>query len=455
MENGLFLKMKNILFCYLLLLPFGKNIFAQAHLDSYIKQSLDSSYILKQERFLLSKSLAILEEARGLYRPNVNFSTTYTIGAGGRSIDFPIGDLLNPVYTTLNQLTQSNQFPLLENQRVVLNPYNFYDSKFRTTMPLINAEIKINEKVKAVAIPMKEAEINVYKRELVKDVKIAYFRYTQATQGIQIFENALKLLQELRRVNQSLVNNGIANTSIVMRSNAEIAKIEAQLNEAKNNQKNAVAYLNFLQNKPFDDTILLDTIFLSHNTTFQKDIKADIQHREELQKLAAAAELATLGVAYQKTYFKPKLGSFVDLGSQGFLDKRGQSLYVFGGLSFEYPIYDGKRNKNRIAQAELDQKALAATTENVENQLALQLTVAVNSYYSALNIYENNQSQIQLTKRYYNDIFKRYKEGQALLIEVMEAQTQQLNAELQRSIALSNVWIKLAEMERISAGYKF
>ncbi len=447
--------MKHTLIFLLFCLPFGKNALAQAILDTYIKESINSSLTLKQEGFLLDKAMFSLEEAKRLHQPNVNFSATYTIGAGGRNINFPIGDLLNGAYSTLNKLTNSNSFPQLENQKINLNPYNFYDAKFRTTYPLINAEIKINEKVKAQAIPLKQAEINVYKRELVKEVKTAYFRYTQATQGISIYENALKLLQELKRVNQSLVNNGVSNGLILVRSNAEIAKIEAQLYEAENNQKNAAAYLNFLINKDLAAKINIDSLYLSHNAAFPKDIKADIKNREELQKLQAAASLAGLGLAYQKTFFKPKLNTFLDVGVQGFIAPTPQTPYVFGGLAFEYPIYDAKRNKQRIKQAEADINALQSQTQNVENQLELQLTVAVNSYYSALSIYQNSQAQIQLTQRYYSDLFKRYKEGQALLIELLEAQTQQLNAELQRSITLSNVWIKLTEVERISAGYAF
>jgi outer membrane protein TolC len=437
------------------LLPFGKNILAQATLDNYIKEGISSSLTLKQEGFLLEKAVFALEEAKRLHQPNVNFSATYTLGAGGRNINFPIGDLLNPAYSTLNTLTKSNNFPQLKNLKFNLNPYNFYDAKFRTTYPLINAEIKINERVKAQAIPLKQAEINVYKRELVKEIKTAYFRYLQATQGIQIFENAIKLLNELKRVNQSLVNNGVSNTSVLVRSNAEIAKIDAQLTEAKNNQKNAAAYFNFLLNKELSADIQVDTLYLSHNNVFPKDIKADTKSREELMKLQTAATLVGLGLTFQKSYFKPKLGVFIDAGIQGFVAPTPQTPYVFGGLSFEYPIYDGKRSKQREQQAQMDINALQVQTDNVENQLELQLVVAVNSYYSALSIYQNAQGQIQLTERYYSDLFKRYKEGQALLIELTEAHTQQLNAALQRSIALSNVWIKLTDIERISAGYEF
>lgn len=447
--------MKLYILFFLLISLSNQSLLGQTKLKDYIKEGIASSHSLKQEQFLLEKSMLSLEEAKRLRQPNLNFSTTYTAGAGGRSIDFPIGDLLNGVYQTLNQLTQTQNFPQLENQRVVLNPYNFYDAKVRTTMPLINAEISINQKVKAQAIPIKQAEINVYKRELVKEIKIAYFRYLQATEGIEIYENGMKLLTELRRVNQSMVNNGIATPTVTIRANAEILKLDAQLQEAKNNQKNAAAYFNFLINRDLASKVDIDTTYLSQAQLFEKDLKVDIKNREELQKLQSAAKLADLGLAYQKTFFTPKLGMFLDVGSQGFIDARGQSAYVFGGFSFEYPLYDGKRNKLRQQQAQADINALKEQTQLVDNQLELQLSVAVNTYLSALGIYENSRGQIQLTQRYYNDIFKKYKEGQALLIELLEAQTQMLNAELQRSIALSNVWIKLTDVERVSAGYEF
>ena len=426
---------------------------AQKVLDDYISEGLSSNLSLKQENFLLQKAMFGLEEAKKMQRPTVNFLTTYTFGAGGRTIDFPAGDLLNNVYSTLNKLTSSQQFPQLKNQKIVLNPYNFYDAKFRTIYPLVSAEILINQKVKAKNIDLKTAEINVFKRELVKDIKTAYFKYIQATEAVKLFDNGIALLSELKKVNQSLVNNGMANGSVLLKSNAEISKIQAQRTEAEMNRQNAAAYFNFLINKTFDADIAVDSNYTSELTTFSKIISADTKNREELEKLQSAILLAGLGIDYQKAFYRPRLNMFLDLGSQGFLDKRGQSLYAFGGIAFEYPLYDAKKNSMRIHQAEMDLNDIKTQNENVENQLELQLKVAVNSYYSALTSYENSRDQIALNKRYYNDLLKRYKEGQALLIEVLDAQTQLLNAQLQRSIQLSTVWIKLCDIERISAAY--
>src|SRR5687768_16034791 len=89
---------------------------AQESLNLYISQALEANHGIKQQTFQLEKSLFALKEAKGMFMPSVTFSTTYTKADGGRTIDFPTGDLLNQTYSTLNQLTGTNNFPQLENQ---------------------------------------------------------------------------------------------------------------------------------------------------------------------------------------------------------------------------------------------------------------------------------------------------------------------------------------------------
>src|SRR5579863_6852626 len=48
----------------------------------------------------VAQRLAALDQAKALYLPSLDFSARYTRANGGRSIDFPVGDLLNPVYAT-------------------------------------------------------------------------------------------------------------------------------------------------------------------------------------------------------------------------------------------------------------------------------------------------------------------------------------------------------------------
>lgn len=432
-------------------------LFAQTTiLDSYVKEGLQNNLALKQQRFLLEKSLYALREANTLFMPTVNFNTTYTSATGGRRLNFPIGDLVNPVYQTLNQLTQTDRFPKINNTNEQLMPHDFYDAKFRVSVPLVNAEIYYNKKIKQEQITMQQAEINVYKRELVKDIKSAYFKYMQAIEAIKIYQNALNLLKESQRINQSLVNNGMAISTVLLRSQSEIGKIEAQIMEAQNNSQNAAAYLNFLLNKPLENKIEIDTAFNTLKTNVPESIGADMGSREELQKIKAGINANQQVVNLNKAFWIPKLGTSVDLGSQGFhWQFNDQTRYALLGVSLDWNLFASGRNKLRTKQAEMDLNALNSQYEQVDNQLHLQVKTTVNNYLSALEIYQSTQAQVDAAQKYFNDTFKRYKQGQATQIEYLDARNNLTSAQIQQSIALYNVWGKLAEVERVKASYSF
>lgn len=433
------------------------HLFAQtAVLDSYIKEGLQNNQALKQQRFLLEKNLFALKEANTLFMPTVNFNTTYTSATGGRRLSFPIGDLVNPVYQTLNQLTQTDRFPQIANTNEQLMPRDFYDAKFRVAVPLVNAEIYYNKKIKQEQLTMQQAEINVFKRELVKDIKTAYFKYMQATEAIKVYQNALNLLKESQRINESLVKNGMATSTVLLRSQSEIGKVEAQIIEAQNNQQNAAAYLNFLLNRPLENTIQIDTAFNTIKTNVSENINPEMGSREELQKIKAGINANQQVVNLSKAFWIPRLGTSLDLGSQGFhWQFNDQTRYALLGVSLDWNLFASGRNKLKIKQAEMDVNALNTQYEQIDNQLHLQAKTTVNNYFSALEIYKSTQTQVEAAQKYFNDNIKRYKQGQATQIEYLDARNNLTSAQIQQSISLYNVWTKLAEVERVKATYSF
>jgi outer membrane protein TolC len=443
-------KMKKLFITLLLFWVIGA--YSQTHLDAYIKTALSNNETIKQQQFLLTKSLYALKEAKSLFLPNVAFNGTYTIADGGRTVDIPVGDLMNPVYKTLNQLTGTNNFPQIQNQSVLLNPNNFYDAKIRTTYPILNAEIEYNRKIKAQQYDLQQIEINLYKRELVKEVKNAYYKYLQAGEAVSIYKAALVLVKENLRVNTSLFNNQKVNRTSVIRSDNEVSKYNALLETAIQTQNNAKAYLNFLLNTDLNTAIITDSITSLPDHSFLGD--TTVVKREELEKLKEAVAINQNITALAKSYKRPKLNSFVDLGSQAFDFKvNNKSFYYFAGLSLEWNIFSGNKNKHKIRQAEADGQVLQSQSSYVEQQLKLQLTISNNSFKAALAEFNAAQSQVASSQKYYNDMFRLYKEGQALFIELLDAQNQLVTAKLQLNISLFDTWIKAAEIERANAGY--
>jgi len=440
----------------MMLLSFG-TVGQSEILNNYVQEGLKNSQTLRQQNFQLQKAIFALSEAKTLFKPTVNFNTTLSTAQGGRKIEIPTGDLVNPVYTTLNKLTQTNNFPQIQNSSEQLVPKDFYDMRIKTTMPLLNAELKYNQAIKQDQITLQQSEIQVYKRELVRDIKLAYINYLKATEAIKVYENALKIVRESERVNESLIKNGSANPMVLVRTRNEISKINAEFDNARGNQQNAAAYFNFLLNKDFTEKITLDSL---EKGAFKLDLSEG--HREELDKIQMGISINRQILGINQSYKKLKIGASLDLGSQGRFaqiasaDKNffTPNAFVLLGVSFDLPVYSFGRNQLKIKQSEMEIASMDVQLQQAKNQLNLQAELAKNSLNSAKEIYDSKASQVSTAERYYRDMFRRYKEGNLNFIELLDAQTQITSAQLQQSISLYDVWIKWVELERAKASFQ-
>lgn len=426
--------------------------FAQRNvLDDYIQQAFHNNKGLKSQQFELTQSMLALQEAKSLFGPNVAVLGSYTKSKGGRTIDFPIGDIMNPVYNSLNQLTNSHQFKSLDNVSVQLNPDNFYDAKVRASLPLINAEIYYNQKIKQEQISQQQAALNVYKRELVKDIKTAYFQYYQVYQSVDIYRNAMLLINENIRINESMVRNGIRNNTALYRAKTEQEKITADINQAENNRRNAKAYFNFLLNRELDADIQLDSTLLNTRAYLPGN---DISGREELQQYKSATKALQLNEKMQRSYLVPKLNTFIDLGSQGtFAAFNRDTRYYLFGVNLEWNIFSSNKQKYRIQQANNQVLQVKNDADKTADALQLQLYQSIQDYQTAIANLAAAKSQLSFSEKYYRDQLKVYKEGQLLYLELLDAQNQLTQSQLKHTMALAAVQTAYANVERTQAAY--
>ncbi|WPO81632.1 TolC family protein [Chryseobacterium sp. JJR-5R] len=440
-------------FCLLVLMHLPTKILkAQNRLDSYIQEGIGSNQSIRQQSFILEKNIYALGEAKSMFLPNVSFSTTYTKADGGRTIDFPTGDLLNGVYSTLNQLTGSSSFPQLQNQSILLNPDNFYDAKFRITQPILNAELGYNRKVRSKQIDLQKTEILLYKRELVKEIKTAYYNYLKAANATKIYRSYLTLVNEGERVNRKLLENGKINRTAVVRSQNEVSKIRASITASEKTEESAKYYFNFLLNRPLKDSIVADDIDTLPEQS--KVLNGDISSREELSKLQISGDISNDLTGLAKSYFIPKIGASLDLGSQAFDWKFNQkSRYYLLGISLEWNLFAFGKNTYKIKQAVAEQQAISSQTTYVQQQLLTELKVRQANLESAVAQYTAAQSQLKTSQTYYNDMSKLYKEGMTIYIELLDAQNQWIDAKLKSNIALFDTWIAYTAIERANASF--
>ena len=421
-------------------------------LDQYIQQALDSNLVLQQKKTSLGKSLIALQEAKSYFLPSVNLGGQYTLAKGGRFIDIPVGDLMNPVYSTLNQLTGTTGFPQIENVSEQFFPNNFFDVRVRTSYPVINPDIRYNRDIKEHQIELKEGEVAIYKRELVKDIKIAYYTYLLAIEGIRIYENTLTVVERGLKVNESLFKNGKGLPAYINRSEADVQQVNAQLQNAINEAGKAKAYFNFLLNKPLHADIAISTPTINDNILAGLDDHSNPSQREELEQLQTAENINRTMIQMNESFRRPKVNTFLDLGAQGFdfvLSDRGP-YYMFG-LQLDMPIFQGKRNLYKIDQSRKDLAYTQLQKDITSKQIELAIFSAKSNVITALTNYKASEKQVQAATSYFKLIDRGRSEGTNSFIEWLDARNQLTTAEVQHQIGKFKTLIAWTDYERQTA----
>jgi len=429
---------------------------AQQILDGYVAEGFKNNIVLQQKSISLEKAQYALKTAKSLFLPTVAFSTTWSTADGGRNIPLPLGDLLNPVYSTLNQLTASNKFPLMENQSINFLPKNYYDAKVRTTVPILNTDLGYNKKISEQQVVLQEFEVQIYKRDLVKNIKTAYYNYLNALQAVDIYKSGLQLANEGLRVNEKLLEGGKGLPAYVLRSKSEVEHANAQVVSAEQQVINARMYFNFLLNRnpeekiesTFDDKAGLAKV---------ESLIADLSlsgRREELKALDQVISINKTALKMNRQFAVPKLGAFVDLGSQseGF-HFNDQTRYYMLGLQLDIPIFTGNRNNVKIKQTNLDIKNAELNASLVSQQLNLTAKTAQNNLRSAYQTYQSSLKQYEAASSYQRLIEKGFKAGTNSFIETVDARNQYTSAQLLVNINRYKVLSAIADVERETASY--
>jgi outer membrane protein TolC len=426
-------------------------------LDLYIKEALANNLVLQQKNITLEKSLLSLKEARSYFLPTTYFDGSYTLAQGGREITIPVGDLLNPVYQTLNQLTGTNKFPTIENVSEQLLPNNFYDLRIKTSVPVYNPALKYNRGIKEQEIKLKGNEIDIYKRELVREIKQSYYNILMSDKAIHIYTSALNVVNENLRTNQSLLRNGKGLPAYVSRAESEVKSVETQLSNANNEKQKAIAYFNSLRNANLADSVILSEINLPEETQKAiQDYADNINGREELKSLAIAKDINYQTLKFNKAYHAPRVNAFLDLAAQDFNFKvNNSSFFYLGGVQLTVPIFSGNRNLYAIKQTEFDIQSNELSDKHLRKNLEL---AAFNSKSNAKNSYNNfisSLKQEEAAQKYFKLIDRGYKEGINNFIEMLDARNQLTQSQLQKELTRYRLLAAMADYERQTSSYIF
>jgi outer membrane protein len=411
----------------------------------------------------VGERLAALDQARARYLPSLDFSARYSAADGGRTVDFPVGDLLNPVYATLNQLTGSARFAPVANQEIEFQRTREQDTKLSLTQPLYDPRISAARAAAQSQYESAAAGRAALAGRIERDMREAYYRWLQARAQIAIFNATLELATENHRVNDSLFRNGKITRDLVFRAEADQLEVEQSQLGARNSERLAQSYVNLLRNAPFDRALPETTVEdpdIDHmraglagrpaqpSLSLAPLQETAVRQRPELKQLDAVAAAAAAAERLARAAFKPRLAFALDAGTQG--DTYGigsDDRYVLASLVLRFNLFSGGADQAGVAGARAVEREAHASRTAEEQTIRFEVQRALQDLELAEASLGTAAKRVEAAAGAFRIAARKRDLGQINQAEFIDSRRTLTDAQLSLNVTRFSALSSLAELE--------
>jgi len=436
-------------------------------LQQVLDDALAANLELRASEAEIRQRLAGLDQARARYLPAIDIAARYSVADGGRTIEFPVGDLLNPVYATLDELLvasgQPPRFPRIENQSVTFLRGNEQETKLVLEQPIYEPRLGPAVAASQAEVDRASANLAALRARVVRDTHQAYYLWLATQQAVLVLEATLELAQANLAANESLYRNGKITRDLVLRAEADLLEVEQQRISAASRVRIAQGYVNLLRNAPLATPLPRAEIDAPTVERFRERLirrlaegsldAAALQQvatgrRAELKGLDAAIAGGEARQDLARAAFRPRVALGAETGIQG--DDYGfseEERYALASVILRWNLFRGGADRAALmeARAFTDQlratRDLAAQRVRLEVQEAVeQLEVAGASLDTALKRAEAADGALRIASRK-RDL------GQINQAEFIDARRAMTDARLNLNRVRAEFLARIAELE--------
>lgn len=428
-------------------------------IDGYVREGLKSNLMLRDVSLEVERSQAALDGARARFFPELALAASYTRAEGGRKIDLPLGTLVNPVYTTLNQLLVAQgrpaQFGQIGNDSIPFLQPRSQDTRLTLRQPLFAPAIPAAVRAQRSLLASSEFARVALARRLKRDITVAWLDMARAQKSGDIFQSGLTLLQENLRVNESLLRNGKITQDQVLRARAELLAAQQQLGEAQNSRSQASSYLNFLLNRPLDSAIERGDIGaeVERATLDLATLRvAALAARPELDQASKGVDAARSELQIARSALLPTVSLGIDAGIQGEKYQFGSGRnFTTVSLLLNWKLFDGGSRNAQIREARISERQAQTRRDELTQQIQLEVQQALDRLSTTGAAVSTAGARAEAARGAFRIASRKRDEGVINQVEFMDARNTLTGAELNLNLTRFELLARQAELDYATA----
>lgn len=404
-------------------------------LSSIISEVTANHPMVKRAMEDLNVSDAKIGLAESNYLPNVDFASTYS--------------RMGPISTIT--IPDMGHFSFM--------PHDNYSAVINVNQTIYD----FGKTEKSVLLEKQGKELNVRSIEQVKQklsqAAIAnYYTLVYLQEALKIKDEQFKTLNEHLNYIRKKQETGSATQYEILTTEVRISTIENQKTDLETARQVQVLQLNSLLGKPESTNQRVKKELNISQADLQNDelIASAMQNRNEMKLATEKAKLAQLRYNLTSYQNKPVVNAFLSGGI-----KNGYTPYLYdpkanfvAGFGLKVPIFDGKRIKYNLAQAQSAIQSNDQETEIARRGIVNEVVEGEANVNAALKKVEQGELQLKQAAQAYSLAKVRFESGVITNLELLEGSTvvsesrlQLLKAKIDYTVSLYK--LKSAAGERL------
>jgi outer membrane protein TolC len=299
--------------------------------------------------------------------------------------------------------------------------------------------------------------------EVVSNVSKAFYDLLLSQTQIILLDTDIVLLQRSQRDAFNQYKGGLVDKTDYQRATISLNNAMALHKTAEEQQKTRKAALKLYMSYPvatelqvtYDSAALLAEI-LSVDTLLQ----VDINNRIEYQQLITQKRLQQDNLKFYKWGFLPSVSVFGEY-NLNYYSNQFKNLYQnnfpnsYAGLAVSIPIFTGTRRVQEVRIAQLQLERLDYNFISLKDSIEAQYIQALSSYKANLNNFYQQRENLKLAREVYNIIMLQYRSGIKTYLDVVTANNDLFNAQINFTNAIFEVLSNKIDVDRALGTLKY
>ena len=334
-----------------------------------------------------------------------------------------------------------------------IDPYKNFNLTATLTQPLFSGGQLISEYKRAkLGVESARIQLDLEKQDLILDVHTAYYQLVLAYKLLETATKSVEALEAHKRQSEAFYRTGLALEVDVLSAQGQLAKARASRYSAEKAIESRRATLNFLLRYPQGTRteVVPDVSYEPSRYQVPNIFRTAAANRLEIVKANISVQEAMAAIKKKQSDLMPNVymeieGSRTNDDWNVFDHEAYNDWSLQGVLTWTFDMF-GRREKVKKKQADYAQKYVS------QQLLVQQIMEEVQRAFIDMQRSERNIVEYKKALKAYLRNYERttalYKEQLATYREVLDAETDAVNAAASYYTSLLNYKINLAKLER-------